>query len=222
MIELPSTGERENMTTDFDQLSWKAHVHIDLFLARDERDAMHTLHPARAKIVDLAHRKGYRLPKIVVPHISGCDMERLGMSPIGVRDEAGNLLANAGINRLEDLLIGAGGQAYDNTHCALLVGDTNTAATAADTDLNATVNASNRYAQVMDSTFPSRSSQTLSFKATYTTGNANFAWAEWGIAGNTSSGASAATAPLLNHKVTSLLTKTSAVSAAFTVTVVIS
>lgn len=205
-----------------DALSWSAHAHIEKFTAADERDAMHILHPKRAALVDFAGRKGYKLPAFVIPHISGDELLRLNFDPFGVIDAVGNLLVNAGINRLGSLLIAGGGQGYDASHCALGVGDTSTAAAATDTDLNATVNAANRYFQVADSTYPTFASQVLTVKATFATANANFNWREWGIAGNTASGANAATAPLLNHKVVDLGTKTSNASWAFTVTVTIS
>lgn len=210
--------------TASDQASWKAHAHIDKYKASDVRDAMHALHPHRARLVDTAHRRGFA-PQFIAaltPHISGDQLAALGADPYAVSDWTGNLLVNAGINRLGSLLIGGGGQAYDATHTAILVGDTNTAAAASDTDLNATVNASNRYAQVADSTYPAFASQVLTVKSTFGTGNANFQWNEWGIAGNTASGANAATAPLLNHKVVNLGTKTSNASWSFTVTVTIS
>jgi hypothetical protein len=205
-----------------DTFSWKAHAHIDKFSASSERDAMHILHPVRARLVDTAKNRGYKLPSFFVPHITGDEMERLNFNIIGTIDEAGNLLANAGINRLGSLLIGGGGQAYDATHTAIGVGDTATAAAATDTDLTATVNAANRYFQVADSTYPTFATQVLTVKSTFATGNANFHWQEWGIAQNTASGANAATAPLLNHKIVDLGTKTSNASWAFTVTVTLS
>jgi hypothetical protein len=57
----------------------------------------------------------------------------------------------------------------------------------------------------MEATFPSRSGTTVSFKSSFATGEANFAWNEWGIF-NSASGAT-----MLNRKVESLGTKTSGV-----------
>lgn len=132
----------------------------------------------------------------------------------------GNALLNAGIQRLEDLLIGAGGQAFDATHCRIGVGNGTTAVTAADTDLSAAAGSTNRWFQLVSGA-PSRSGQTLTFTATFATGDGNFAWNEWGIDAGTASG-NTVTAPMLNRKVVSLGTKTSAASWAFTVTIVIS
>lgn len=202
--------------------NWHAHAHIDKFRAEDEREAMHVFFPREATFVESAAKHGLVIPEAFhVPQITGEMMLSLGADVVGTVDEAGNLLANAGINRLGSLLIGGGGQAYDATHTAIGVGDTNTAAAASQTDLSAAVNAANRYVQIVDST-PTFSVQVLTCVATFATGNGNFAWAEWAIGGNTASAAAAITAPMLNRKVAALGTKTSAAAWTFTVTITIS
>ncbi len=153
--------------------------------------------------------------------LSGDLLTALGVEIIDITEFKGNLLVNQGIQRTEDLLIAVSVQAYDNTHCRLGVGNSATAATATDTDLNAAAGSSNRQFVVMDSTFPSRASQTLSFKATHTTGLSNFHWQEWGLDNGVANGTTV-TANFLNHKVTDLGTKTSAAAWAFTVTLVYS
>jgi hypothetical protein len=144
-----------------------------------------------------------------------------GAPPDETLRDSGNILLNAGINRLEDLLIGAGGQALDNTHCRIGAGDGTTAVAATDTDLSAAAGSTHRWFQVMDATYPSRSSQTITFKATFGTGDGNFTWNEWGIDAGTASG-NTVTAPLLNRKIASLGTKTAGATWAFTVTLTIS
>lgn len=139
---------------------------------------------------------------------------------LGVVEVHGNLLCNAGIQRMLDLLIAAGGQALDATHSRMGVGDSTTAATAADTDLGAAAGSSHRQFVTMNATFPSRASQTNTWQADFTSGLANFAWQEWGIDAGTANGTTV-TAPLLNHKVESLGTKatgTWTLSGAITVT----
>lgn len=144
-----------------------------------------------------------------------------GLEPDETIDAPGNLLTTVGIARLGDLLIGAGGQAYTNAVTRLGVGTSATAATIADTDLNGVVT-TNRYWMSMDATYPSRAASVITFKATYGTAVANFAWAEWGIDPGTTAGTGAVVAPLLNHKVTSLGTKASGATWVFTVTITIS
>lgn len=119
--------------------------------------------------------------------------------PYEVIEREGNILVNAGIALLEDLLIGAGGTVYNNANSYLGVGDSNTAASAGQTDLQA---ATNKLRVGMDATFPSRSSQTLTFKSTFTSGQANYAWLEWGIFNASSAGT------MLNRKQENLGTKT--------------
>lgn len=64
----------------------------------------------------------------------------------------------------------------------------------------------------MDSTYPQRATNVLSFRSTFSTEEANFAWNEWGIWNSTST--TDANANMLNRKVEdpSLGTKTSAQS----------
>ena len=124
----------------------------------------------------------------------------------------GNMLVNAGIQLLEDLLIGAGGTAFNNANSYLGVGDSNTAAAAGQTDLQA---ATNKLRKAMDATYPSRSSQTITWRSTFASGDANFAWAEWAIFNNSSGGT------MLSRKVESLGTKTTG-SWVLTATLVIS
>ncbi len=150
------------------------------------------------------------------------DEDRLaGLEPYETIHDEDNLLVNAGAARIEDLLIGVAVQAYNNTNCRIGTGNSSTAAQATDTDLNAAAGSSNRQFMVMDSTFPSRSSQTITFRSTFTSALGNYAWQEWGIDNGTANGTTVV-AVFLNHKVTSLGTKVSGASWQFTVTLVIS
>lgn len=130
----------------------------------------------------------------------------------------GNILVTAGIGLMLDLLIGAGGTVYSNANAYLGVGDDNTAASAGQTNLQAATNA---YRQAMDSTYPSRSTNVLTFKATFGTSVGNFHWQEWAIFNGAGTGTPPTGATMLNRKVADLGTKTSAASWALTVTVTI-
>lgn len=228
-----------------EDFTWHAHAHVDKFKAADERDAAFELFPVRARLLESVGliRKGERgglerslfvpapdqvlgikrkASRLLLPTITAEMMFSLGADVIGTADHAGNLLANAGINRMGGLAFGAGtGQIYNTANSALGVGDTNTAAAASQTDLSAAVNAANRWVQLVDSQ-PAFASQVLTMIATIATGNGNFAWAEWAVGQNTSSAAAAITAAMLNRKVASLGTKTSAAAWALTITVTIS
>lgn len=141
---------------------------------------------------------------------------QLGCAPDEVLDVPGNMLLNAGIARLLDLLIGAGGQALNSTHCRVGVGDSTTAASAGQTDLQA---ATNKYFKLCTSV--SRSSQTVTVVASFGSSVANFAWEEWGIDFGTADGTTV-TAPLLNRKVTTMGTKASGSTWELTVTITVS
>jgi hypothetical protein len=130
----------------------------------------------------------------------------IGNPDLGERFVEGNLLTNAGIQRMEDLLIAAGGQALDATHSRVGVGDGTTAAAATDTDLAAIAGGTHRQFKVMNATFPSRSGQVVTWQSDFATGEANFAWNEWGVDAGTANGTTVA-APLFNRKVESLGTK---------------
>lgn len=142
----------------------------------------------------------------------------------------GNLLTRLGRKRLIDRLVGtASNQALDATHLRIGTGNSATAAVDTDTDLNAAAGAGNRQFKLADSAGTVGSganSGQLTVVATFATGVGNYAWEEWGIDGGTADGttvtADTNTTPgLINHKVTSLGTKTSAAAWVFTVTITI-
>ncbi len=125
----------------------------------------------------------------------------------------GNLLVNEGIARLLALLTAAGGTAYNNANAYIGVGDTATAATATDTELNAANSASNRFYKAMNASYPTAAvSQTQSWQSDFATSEANFAWNEWTVAAGatTASGSGFLVGTTnLNHKIASLGTKAS-------------
>lgn len=92
---------------------------------------------------------------------------------------------------------------YNNANAHLGVGDSSAVFSAAHTDLQASTN---KIRKSMETSFPDQSqgAGTIRLKSSYATGEANFDWEEWG----TFNAASAGT--MLNRKVESLGTKTSA------------
>lgn len=118
-------------------------------------------------------------------------------------------LTNAGRNHLATTLVGEAVTAFDNSNAHLGAGDSTTAFSAAQTDL---VAASNKTRKAMDSTYPQRSTNVLTFRSTFGTSDANYAWEEWGVFNASSSGT------MFSRKVESLGTKTSAQSWQLTVT----
>lgn len=140
--------------------------------------------------------------RLGLPNPGAADFARLWIRPYEVSVVDGNLVTTAGWTRLCSLMIAGGGQAATNTSARLGAGDGAGTAAAGDTDLSASAGSTHRWFQVMDATFPSASSNVLTFKATFGTADGNFAWNEFGIDIGTptvSSGNTVA-ATLLNHK----------------------
>ena len=150
----------------------------------------------------------------------------LAGKPYETIERQGNLLLNAGISALWGDLIGNGtataGQSltfFNNAQSQIGVGDSTTAAAATQVDLQA---ASNKLRKAMDATYPLHTDGTnsISYRSTFATADANFAWQEWGVFNGTVVATSSTTASrMLNRKVESLGTKTSAASWQFTVTI---
>lgn len=117
-------------------------------------------------------------------------------------------LTNAGRDVIAAMIIGETTTDFNNANAYLGVGDSNTAFSASQTDLQA---ASNKLRKAMSATYPSRSTNVLTFRSLFGTSDANFAWQEWATFNASSSGT------MLQRKVESLGTKTSAQSWQLTV-----
>jgi len=117
--------------------------------------------------------------------------------PYEILEEEGNCLLNSGIDEMWDLITGDSANHFTNASATIGVGDSDTAADATQTDLQA---ASNKTYNGMEATFPSVASQAVSFKSSFAAGEANYAWNEWVVRQSTSE-------ICLNRKVDSLGTK---------------
>lgn len=119
----------------------------------------------------------------------------------------------AGTTAYRDFLAAASiGEAvtpFSNANAHLGVGDSTTAFAASQTDLQA---ATNKLRRAMDASYPQRSTNVVTFRATFGTSDANWAWQEWAIFNGSSGGTMA------SRKVESLGTKTSASTWQLTVT----
>jgi hypothetical protein len=137
-------------------------------------------------------------------------------------EKEGNLLVIGGASVQWQTLIGngttTGGQAltyFNNANAHIGVGaNSGTAAADTQTDLQTTPTR-----KAMDATYPlhtdttgTAGSKSITFRSTFATGDANIAWNEWGVF-NASTGGR-----MLNRKVESLGTKTSAATWVITIT----
>jgi hypothetical protein len=122
-------------------------------------------------------------------------------APYETREFVRNALLNEGINNIWTLVCGGSATAYNNANARIGVGDSSTAAGASQTDLQASTN---KLYKAMDTGYPVYGTdQKVSFKASFSESEANFAWNEWTV----DNGSSAA--KNLNRKVESLGTKAS-------------
>ena len=121
-------------------------------------------------------------------------------------------LTEAGRNLIAADIIGESVTEFNNANAYIGVGDSTTAFAAAQTDLQA---ATNKLRVGMEATYPTRATNVLTFRSLFSTAQANFAWAEWGIFNASSAGT------MLCRKVEALGTKTSAQSWQITTTITV-
>lgn len=101
---------------------------------------------------------------------------------------------------------------FNNANAYIAVGDSTTAFSSAQTDLQGT----NKTRKAMDATFPTRASAAMTFQSTFATADANYTWNEWGVANASAAG------NMMNRKVENLGTKTSSATWQFSVTITLS
>jgi len=98
--------------------------------------------------------------------------------PYAIERFEGNCLLNEGITLLLTLAMGGAGTVYSNANAYIGVGDSNTAASAAQTGLQA---ASNKAWAGMEATYPQVSNQSIIFRSVFDDGEAEFAWNEFSV-----------------------------------------
>jgi hypothetical protein len=118
-------------------------------------------------------------------------------APYEVREGEGNCLLNTGIDEMWDLIAGDSSNHFNNAGARIGVGDSSTAASPSQTDLQA---ASNKTYKAMESGYPTTTSQKATFKSSFGDSDANYAWNEWVVKQATSG-------KCLNRKAESLGTK---------------
>ena len=117
--------------------------------------------------------------------------------PYEVIEREGNVLLNTGIDEIWDLVTGASSDYFNNTNAQIGVGDSSTAASASQTDLQA---ATNKTYKSMESGYPMSTTQKVTFKSSFGSTEANYSWNEWVVKQSSS-------AVCLNRKAESLGTK---------------
>jgi len=120
-------------------------------------------------------------------------------------------MTNAYRDFIAQATIGEVVTAFNNANARIGAGDGSTAFAAAQTDLQGT----SKFRRVMEAGYPQRATNVLTFRSLFASGEANFAWNEWGIFN------AAAGGTMMARKVESLGTKTSAQSWQMTATITI-
>lgn len=136
---------------------------------------------------------------------------KLDREPDEVIEWDGNLMMNAGINLMLDLLIGGGGTQYDDTDGYLGVGNSSAGVAATQTDLQGASTA-----RVILDALATINAETLTFVATFGSSAGNFAWAEVGIFNAASGGT------MLTRSLAALGTKASGATWVLTITLTVS
>lgn len=97
-------------------------------------------------------------------------------TPYELINGEGNCLLNSGIDEIWDLVCGDSANHFNSSTAQIGVGDSATAASATQTDLQASTN---KTYKAMDSGYPTSTTQKATFKASFGTSEANYAWNEW-------------------------------------------
>jgi len=109
-------------------------------------------------------------------------------------------------------LVGGAAALYDNANAYIGVGNGTTAFSAAHTDLQG----ASKLRKAMDATYPQAASGVMTFRSTFATGDANFAWEEWGVFNASAAGT------MMNRVVQNNGTKASTETKQVTVTITLS
>lgn len=137
--------------------------------------------------------------------------------PDDVIETTENLLTIGGASALWHRVSGGTSvTVFDNTNAYLGVGDSTTAAANTQTDLQATTN---KLRKAMDASYPQHTdsasnsaAMSITFRSTFGTSDANFAWQEWAVFNASTAGR------MLNRKVESLGTKVNTATWTLTLT----
>jgi hypothetical protein len=100
-----------------------------------------------------------------------------GNRPYEISQFEDNILLNEGITRLQNLLIGGGGTAYNNAGSWLGVGTSSGSVSAVQTGLSGTASY-----RPMEATYPLIASQTTTWRSVFDGENGNGSWQEFTVA----------------------------------------
>lgn len=120
-------------------------------------------------------------------------------------------LTEAMRNLIASDVIGEAVTEFNNANAHIGVGNGTAVFAAAQTDLQG----ASKFRKAQNGGYPTRATNVLTFQSTFATGDANFAWDEWGVFN------AAAAGTMFNRKVEALGTKAATQSWQFTVTLTV-
>lgn len=139
------------------------------------------------------------------------DEDKKNNRPYEVDEFDGNLLLSEGLTELLTLLTGGGGTAFNNANAQIGVGNSSASTATSQTDLQG---GSTAWAD-MEATYPTVSGRTVTFKSSFGSAEANFAWEEFSVRNGASADKN------LNRRVTGKGTKSSGETWDVTLTITI-
>ncbi len=134
--------------------------------------------------LNINEKPGWKPKWIITRYESQEDFEKENSYDQSVID--GNLLLNEGITALLNLLVGNAETAFNNANAYIGVGDDATAAAATQTGLQAVTN---KAYVGMETSYPSISAQTVTFRAVFDGSTGNYDWREFTAANGNSDAA---------------------------------
>lgn len=123
-----------------------------------------------------------------------------GIAPYETVTTGQNIILDGGANEMLKIICGTGGTAYNTTNAKIYVGTDTTSENASQTGVIA--QGGNKAYANMDSGYPKVDGRTATFRASFSEGEANFAWNEASITNGTGVGSVA-----MNRKVSTMGTK---------------
>lgn len=168
-------------------------------LNEKDRDILENIFQSLKKPLNISEHVSWAV-EWVVEKWNNLEEKAKGIAPYEVIRSGQNIVLNDGATEMLKLISGTGGTAYNNANAKIYVGTSATSENASQTGVVAS-GASKAYANI-DSGYPKVEGRTVTYRATFSEGSANFEWNEVALANGTGSGSVA-----MNRKVSPMGTK---------------
>lgn len=191
--------EKKNFTYElFSNLLKEMNAHPEK-VTDEDRSFLKNLYSQLCKALNYSEHSVWCV-KWVIEKWNSMEEKLSGVAPYEVVTDSQNIILDAGANEMLKLICGTGGTSYSNANAKIYVGNNSTAENASQTGVIAS--GSERAYANMDSGYPVVDGRTVTFRATFGDGSANFVWNEASVTNGTGVGSIA-----LNRKVSAMGTK---------------